>query len=162
MPEEIFYRGEYEGATALGAALPLIGLDTLRNSRIKHLYTSKFGGLDDKFATGIGGTDSNHRLTWSVRWDWDPEKNTHVNVVLTSPAEGTKKYAFLHRGRDDAVQKEYLVENPYIVTIRRFTSDCQWNEEYADSLQGHEQAAYRVECAENGRNRWCYVLGAHR
>ena len=158
MGEKIFYSGEYEGATALAPALRLIGLDTLRNSQMQHLYTSGLGGLADKLVTGIGGYHESRRLTWSIRWDWDEAKNTHVNVVLTTRNKGTEKYAYLQNRRHDAPRKEYVAQNPYEFTIERFTLDCQWNKAHMESLPADKQAAYRMECAENGRNRWCIVM----
>ncbi|MCJ1350418.1 MAG: hypothetical protein MMC33_000399 [Icmadophila ericetorum] len=155
MAEQIFfYREEYTGATPLAPALRHIGLQGLRTSEINHLYTAGLGGPNDKFATGIGGRIPDDRnLTWSIRWDWDQDKGEHVNVVLLSPQRGTEKYVYLSRGRNHKGTSDAA----YFPTLERFTSDCRWSKEVVDKLAADRRASYRLECAENGRKRWCYV-----
>jgi hypothetical protein len=169
MPEKLIYADEYRAPTPLGPALRLVGLETLQNSSMQHLYTSGLGNLHDRYATGIGGKHKG--LTWTIRWDWDETKGEHVNVVMTRDRKGTEKIAFLSQNRKVTFLSRLkgptgvspTGEVAYMGTIQRFTMDCQFSADRLKAFAGHqarESEKYKRECAENGRKRWCYVLMA--
>jgi len=163
MPEKLIYSDEHKGTTPLGPALRLVGLETLQNSTIQHLYTSGLGNLHDRYATGIGGKHKN--LTWLIRWDWDETKGEHVNVVLTRDKQGTQKLAYLSQRRSSTSRSRTnpRAETVYLLTIQGFTKDCQFSADRLKAFAGHqasESDRYKRQCAENGRERWCYVLMA--
>jgi hypothetical protein len=162
MPEQLIYADEHRGSTPLGPALSRLGLEALTNSTIQHLYTSGLGNLHDRYATGIGGRYKD--LNWMIRWDWDETKGEHVNVVTTDK-KGTKKTAYLSQRRSahPSSSKSKPAEAAYMLTIQRFTMDCQFSIDKLRAFAGQqasEREQYKRQCAENGRRRWCYVLMA--
>lgn len=105
-------------------------------------------------------------MTWTIRWDYDPNKGTHVNAEFDKPT-GREVLAYLDLdqdsvpppiGRATAAQGKKNVETSqngaYFPTIDRLTKDCGWDKSHYDALPANQKDTYKFECAQNGLRMW--------
>lgn len=89
----------------------------LNDSEIKNLTTLGTAYWDDDNATGI--TSCYNGTTWTVRWDYDPVKLTHINMQY-----GSQKAAYIELSEYDykARQRHPEASRPYEWAFKLFCS----------------------------------------
>jgi hypothetical protein len=51
----------------------------IRNSKPQELTVARVGGQEHNFVTGLTARSRDEQAVWTVRLDWDPVKQSHVN-----------------------------------------------------------------------------------
>ncbi|KAJ5115715.1 hypothetical protein N7456_000063 [Penicillium angulare] len=135
MVEKLEYKqGLRDAINGLAAALKVKG-NILVDSEITTLTTLGVAYWDDTLATGITGCYNG--TTWTVRWDWDPVKLSHINTQY-----GSQKTAYLEQSKADYLARQNLPEaerdsdrgfRMFTVTLKKVTEDAEWRKDIWDS-----------------------------
>ncbi|KAB8232600.1 uncharacterized protein BDW43DRAFT_279026 [Aspergillus alliaceus] len=154
------------------AVISLLTKEALQDATNLSLTTTKLGGMDRYFATGImgegtrpidvpagsdkdGNPTSRVKITgnfaWTVRWDWDPKKGEHVNATFTQKnPKTTHKYAIETKGIPGGSEQ-------YQVTIDRFTHVTGYNRKEYDAADEKTKKKLMKEWSDNGRKAWLFM-----
>jgi len=74
----------------------------IRDSNPETLLRAQVGGQTHNFVTGMTARSPNGHAVWTVRFDWDPEKQSHVNGswlihAAAQPRRGEESERFFSR-----------------------------------------------------------------
>src|SRR5579871_5631445 len=87
MPEIILYRNQYRESGPLLAAINRLGLQNFaRSGNLSVTLIRLPSWLRYRKVTGFSGSYSagrfNHKIHWTIHWDYDPIKGPHVNLLI--------------------------------------------------------------------------------
>lgn len=166
MAEVPYYNADFkEAINGLAKGLNVKG-NILLDSEIIDLTTLGLDYWDDTQATGITGRYNGK--TWTLRWDWDSTKLSHINTEYDG-RYGTQKAAYMEQSKGDHNARRDLPEAQrqdnkgypmFLATLKRVTNDADWRKDIWESRR--KDKAYRQECAKTLARIWYQRIYAPR
>ena len=126
--------------------------NVLIDSEIEGITTLGLTYWEDTLATGLRGRYKG--TPWTVRWDWDPIKLSHINTEYGKPH--AVKAAYMEQSEQEHKAREKLQSQDkkgylmFTTTVKRVTTDADWNK----AVWERQGDAYKRECGKTLRDIW--------